>query len=37
MWSAKYRAYGNLATLDISEIDNPLRFVSAPQTPPSKK
>ncbi|WP_237613853.1 RHS repeat domain-containing protein, partial [Pseudomonas syringae] len=26
MWSAKYRAYGNLATLDISEIDNPLRF-----------
>ncbi len=26
MWSAKYRAYGNLAALDISEIDNPLRF-----------
>ncbi len=26
MWSAKYRAYGNLATLDIAEIDNPLRF-----------
>ncbi|WP_241152308.1 RHS repeat-associated core domain-containing protein, partial [Pseudomonas viridiflava] len=26
MWSAKYRAYGNLATLDVSEIDNPLRF-----------
>ena len=26
MWSAKYRAYGNLAELDISEIDNPLRF-----------
>ncbi len=25
-WSAKYRAYGNLATLDIAEIDNPLRF-----------
>ena len=26
MWSAKYRAYGNLAALDIGEIDNPLRF-----------
>ncbi|WP_172979363.1 RHS repeat-associated core domain-containing protein [Pseudomonas kitaguniensis] len=26
MWSAKYRAYGNLATLDVAEIDNPLRF-----------
>ena len=26
MWSAKYRAYGNLAALDVSEIDNPLRF-----------
>lgn len=26
MWSAKYRAYGNLAVLDVSEIDNPLRF-----------
>jgi RHS repeat-associated protein len=26
MWSAKYRAYGNLASLDIAEIDNPLRF-----------
>ncbi|WP_439854734.1 RHS repeat-associated core domain-containing protein [Pseudomonas yamanorum] len=26
MWSAKYRAYGNLATLDVEEIDNPLRF-----------
>jgi len=26
MWSAKYCAYGNLATLDIAEIDNPLRF-----------
>lgn len=25
-WSAKYRAYGNLATLDVAEIDNPLRF-----------
>ena len=25
-WSAKYRAYGNLAALDVSEIDNPLRF-----------
>jgi RHS repeat-associated protein len=26
MWSAKYRAYGNLAALDVEEIDNPLRF-----------
>ncbi|WP_185752808.1 RHS repeat-associated core domain-containing protein [Pseudomonas fluorescens] len=26
MWSAKYRAYGNLAALDVTEIDNPLRF-----------
>ncbi|QLL13731.1 RHS repeat-associated core domain-containing protein [Pseudomonas chlororaphis] len=26
MWSARYRAYGNLAVLDIEEIDNPLRF-----------
>lgn len=26
MWSAKYRAYGNLAALDVNEIDNPLRF-----------
>ncbi|WP_242485091.1 RHS repeat-associated core domain-containing protein [Pseudomonas sp. TH39(2020)] len=26
MWSAKYRAYGNLATLEIAEIENPLRF-----------
>ncbi|MGX9379881.1 RHS repeat-associated core domain-containing protein [Pseudomonas sp. JQ36] len=26
MWSAKYRAYGNLAALDVSEVDNPLRF-----------
>ena len=26
MWSAKYRAYGNLAAQDVSEIDNPLRF-----------
>lgn len=26
IWSAKYRSYGNLATLDIAEIDNPLRF-----------
>jgi RHS repeat-associated protein len=26
MWSAKYRAYGNLAVLEVSEIDNPLRF-----------
>ncbi len=26
MWSAKYRAYGNLAALDVNEVDNPLRF-----------
>jgi RHS repeat-associated protein len=26
MWSAKFRAYGNLAALEVSEIDNPLRF-----------
>jgi RHS repeat-associated protein len=26
MWSAKYRAYGNLVALDVAEIDNPLRF-----------
>ena len=26
MWSAKHRAYGNLAALDVCEIDNPLRF-----------
>ncbi len=26
MWSAKYRAYGNLAALDVREIDNLLRF-----------
>ncbi|MCU0122215.1 RHS repeat protein [Pseudomonas sp. B2M1-30] len=26
MWSANYRAYGNLAALDVNEIDNPLRF-----------
>ncbi|AZE52174.1 Rhs-family protein [Pseudomonas chlororaphis] len=26
MWSAKYRAYGNIAALDVKEIDNPLRF-----------
>ncbi|MFJ3377466.1 RHS repeat-associated core domain-containing protein [Pseudomonas sp. NPDC086112] len=26
MWSAKYRAYGNLAALDVAEINNPLRF-----------
>lgn len=25
-WSASYKAYGNLAQLEISEIDNPLRF-----------
>jgi RHS repeat-associated protein len=26
MWSANYRAYGNLAALDVAKIDNPLRF-----------
>ncbi|MDR9754992.1 RHS repeat-associated core domain-containing protein [Pseudomonas sp. SZMC_28357] len=26
VWSANYRAYGNLATLHIADIDNPLRF-----------
>jgi len=26
MWSAKYRAYGNLVAIDVAEIDNPLRF-----------
>ncbi len=26
MWSARYRAYGNLAALDVAEIDNPLCF-----------
>ena len=26
VWSASYRAYGNLALADIEEIDNPLRF-----------
>ncbi|MDR6927579.1 RHS repeat-associated protein [Pseudomonas sp. BE134] len=26
VWSAKYRAYGNVAALDVAEIDNPLRF-----------
>ena len=25
-WSPKYRAYGNLAALDVSDIDKPLRF-----------
>ncbi|MFK3774184.1 RHS repeat-associated core domain-containing protein [Pseudomonas sp. NPDC089406] len=25
-WSARYKAYGNVARLDIEEIDNPLRF-----------
>lgn len=25
-WSARYKAYGNLAVLDIAEVDNPLRF-----------
>ena len=26
VWSARYRAYGNLALADVEEIDNPLRF-----------
>ncbi|WP_445367700.1 RHS repeat-associated core domain-containing protein [Methylomonas sp. BW4-1] len=26
VWSARYRAYGNLALADVQEIDNPLRF-----------
>ncbi|WP_347986284.1 DUF6861 domain-containing protein [Methylomonas sp. AM2-LC] len=26
VWSAQYRAYGNLALADVAEIDNPLRF-----------
>jgi RHS repeat-associated protein len=26
IWSARYKAYGNVATLDVCEIDNPLRF-----------
>lgn len=26
MWPTKYRGYGNVATLDIAEIDNLLRF-----------
>ena len=26
LWSVKYRAYGNVAKLEIAEIDNPLRF-----------
>ena len=25
-WSARYKAYGNLAVLDIAEVNNPLRF-----------
>lgn len=25
-WSARYKAYGNLAVLDIADVDNPLRF-----------
>nr|WP_269476197.1 RHS domain-containing protein [Pseudomonas sp. URMO17WK12:I11] len=34
-WSARYKAYGNVARLDIEEINNPPRFqgqyfVSAP-------
>jgi RHS repeat-associated protein len=26
MWSAQYKAYGNVAKLEIAEVDNPLRF-----------
>jgi len=26
VWSARYRAYGNLALADVEAIDNPLRF-----------
>ncbi|ANH98815.1 hypothetical protein A8L59_15795 [Pseudomonas koreensis] len=26
MWSAKYRAYANLAALEVSEINQPVRF-----------
>ena len=26
LWSVKYRAYGNVAKLEIADIDNPLRF-----------
>ncbi|MEA1146189.1 RHS repeat-associated core domain-containing protein, partial [Klebsiella pneumoniae] len=26
VWSAHYRAYGEIARLDVSKIDNPLRF-----------
>jgi len=26
LWSVKYRAYGNVAKLEIAELDNPLRF-----------
>ncbi|MCP1642212.1 RHS repeat-associated protein [Pseudomonas citronellolis] len=26
LWSARYRAYGNVARLEVAEIDNPLRF-----------
>jgi len=26
VWSAQYRAYGNLALADVAEIDNPIRF-----------
>jgi len=26
VWSARYRAYGNLALADVEEIENPLRF-----------
>ena len=26
LWSVKYRAYGNVAKLEIAEVDNPLRF-----------
>ncbi|WP_248803762.1 RHS repeat-associated core domain-containing protein [Pseudomonas sp. MWU13-2100] len=26
LWSARYKAYGNVAKLEVAEIDNPLRF-----------
>lgn len=26
VWSAKYRAYGNVAKLEVAELENPLRF-----------
>ncbi|MDR3411773.1 MAG: RHS repeat-associated core domain-containing protein [Formivibrio sp.] len=26
LWSARYKAYGNVAKLEVAEVDNPLRF-----------